>query len=102
MVTNYPHSPASHGGLRKALALAHEQGFGVRIWDWLRKVFCSLHGHDTMLHFQQGRMSLRCVSCGHETPGWSLDKVPPPVTLRGDMRRLSIVRPQLVSKRRIA
>jgi hypothetical protein len=100
MVTNYPHSPLSHEGLRKALVLA--EGFGVRVWDWARQAFCSLHGHDTMLHFQRGRMSLRCVTCGHETPGWSLDKVPPPVTLRADTRRLALARPQLVSKRRIA
>jgi hypothetical protein len=47
-------------------------------------------------------MSLRCVSCGHETPGWELNEVPPTVTVRGDARRHVIARPQLVSERRIA
>ena len=102
MVTNGPQSMASREGLRTTSAPAQEEGFGVRMLDWLRQAFCSLHGHDTMLHFQQERMSLRCVSCGHETPGWSLDKVPPTVRFRGDTRRLSISRPQLVSGRRIA
>jgi hypothetical protein len=108
MVTNYPQSIASHEGRRTTngrhatSAQAQEIGFGGRMIDWLRQAFCSLHGHDTMLHFEQERMSLRCVSCGHETPGWSLNEVPPTVTIRGDARRLAMVRPQLVSARRIA
>jgi len=33
---------------------------------------CALHGHDLLLHFERGRrVCLRCVNCGHETPGWS-------------------------------
>jgi hypothetical protein len=100
MVTNYPRSIASHESLQTTSGKAQEEGFSGRVMDWLRQTFCSLHGHDTMLHFQQERMSLRCVSCGHETPGWSLNEAPPTVTIRGDARRLAIVRPQLVSARR--
>ena len=102
MVTNYSRSIASHEGLRTTSGQALEEGFGGRVMDWLRHTFCGLHGHDTMLHFQDQRMSLRCVSCGHETPGWSLNEVPPTVTIRGDARRLAIARPQLVSARRLA
>jgi hypothetical protein len=108
MVTNYPQSIASSEGRRTTKgrlitsAQAQENWFGGRVMDWLRQTCCSLHGHDTMLHFEQERMSLRCVSCGHETPGWSLDEVPPTVTIRGDARRLAMVRPQLVGARRIA
>jgi hypothetical protein len=102
MVTNYPHSIASHEGLRTTSAPAQEEGFGVRVFDWLRQAFCSLHGHDTMLHFQHERMSLRCVSCGHETPGWALTEAPPTVTIRGDARKHTLARPHLVSARRIA
>jgi hypothetical protein len=101
MVTNYPRSIALREGLQTS-GKTQEDGVGSRVMDWLRQMFCSLHGHDTMLHFQQERMSLRCVSCGHETPGWLLNEVPPTVTIRGDARRLAIVRPQLVSARRIA
>jgi len=36
----------------------------------IREISCALHGHDLMLHFAGGRMSLRCPTCGHETPGW--------------------------------
>jgi hypothetical protein len=98
MVTNYP---ASHGGLTTS-APAQEEGLGVRVFDWLRQAYCAIHGHDTMLHFQHERMSLRCVSCGHETPGWALNQVPPRVKLRGDARRHALPRPHLVSARRIA
>jgi hypothetical protein len=38
----------------------------------LRQLVCGLHGHDSLMHFEQGRMSLLCASCGHETPGWDV------------------------------
>jgi hypothetical protein len=97
MVTNYPRI-ASHEGLRST----EEVGSGARVFDWLRQTLCGLHGHDTLLHFEEERMSLRCASCGHQTPGWELNEVKPTITMRGDARRHAIVRPQLVSARRIA
>ena len=99
MVTNYP--IASHEGLTSATTTqTHTDGVGML--DRVRQMFCGLHGHDTLLHFEQERMSLRCVSCGHETPGWELNEVPPTVTIRGDARRHAL-RPHLVSSdRRIA
>lgn len=94
-------NPASHPSLTTTAA-AQEEGLGVRVLDWLRQAVCAIHGHDTMLHFQHERMSLRCVSCGHETPGWALNQVPPTVKVRGDARRHAIPRPHLVTARRIA
>ena len=102
MVTNYPQSTASRQRLRAASEPMLAEGLGGRVMDWLRQAYCGIHGHDTMLHYEQERMSLRCVSCGHETPGWSLDEVPPTVTVRGDARRLAIPRPHLVATRKIA
>jgi hypothetical protein len=55
-----------------------------------------------LLHFEDERMSLQCVSCGHETPGWELNEARPTVTVRGDARRHVISRPQLISTRRVA
>lgn len=46
----------------------------------VRQFVCGLHGHDTLLQFAADRMFLRCVSCGFETPGWSLDEPPPTIT----------------------
>jgi hypothetical protein len=42
----------------------------------LRQFLCSLHGHDTLMHFEHGRLSLLCASCGYETPGWDMKKSP--------------------------
>jgi hypothetical protein len=101
MVTNYPHQVAAHQGLQTTASSAPNGGF-ARAMEMLSQLFCGLRGHDTLLHFEDERMSLRCVSCGHETPGWELNEVPPTVTVRGDARRHAMARPQLVSTRRIA
>ena len=41
----------------------------LRGWQ---RLHCVLHGHDAYLHFEQHRISLRCVACGYQTPGWNL------------------------------
>jgi hypothetical protein len=102
MVTNYPHSITSRQGLPAAAEDGKMDGFGIRVVDRLRQVMCGLRGHDTLLHFDKDRMSLRCVSCGHETPGWELNEVPPTQTMHGDARRHVLPRPHLVSTRKIA
>jgi hypothetical protein len=38
----------------------------------LRHAFCSLFGSKMLLHLEYERVSLRCVNCGYETPGWTL------------------------------
>jgi hypothetical protein len=74
----------------------------MSVFDRVRQTFCGLHGHDSLLQFEQDRMYLKCVSCGHESPGWELAETPPTVTVREGVRRPALVRPQLVSARRIA
>ena len=101
MVTNYPHSIASQGDV-STRDEPHGEGLGDRVIDRLRHLVCGLHGHDTLLQFDHGRMFLRCVSCGHETPGWELNDVPPPVTAREEDRHLAMAPPQLITERRIA
>jgi hypothetical protein len=100
MVTNYPYR------IRSAEASINVQprGSGVigRLLDRLHQMFCSLRGHDNYLQFEQSRLSLRCASCGHESPGWALTAAPPTVRIRGDARRHALIRPQLVGMRRIA
>lgn len=44
----------------------------ARIGERVRQFVCGLHGHDALLHFGDGRVSLLCSSCGHETPGWDV------------------------------
>jgi hypothetical protein len=52
------------------------RGFFARAGTGLRRFMCGLHGHDALLHFEQGRMSLQCVSCGYQTPGWDVNAEP--------------------------
>ena len=52
----------------------HTGDLGGRVMDRVRQMLCGLHGHDTLLQFQEDRMFLRCVSCGHESPGWDVSE----------------------------
>jgi hypothetical protein len=66
----------------------------------IRRLYCGLHGHDNLMHFEKHRMYLQCVSCGHTTPGWSLTEPPPRVVSEEAPQPLA--RPHLISARRIA
>jgi hypothetical protein len=39
---------------------------------WLRQARCGLTGHEMIRRFEPQRVSLQCLSCGHESPGWTL------------------------------
>jgi hypothetical protein len=39
----------------------------------LQQLMCGLRGHESVLCFERHRLSLRCLSCGHQTTGWALD-----------------------------
>jgi len=41
---------------------------------WLRRACCGLGGHMMVLHFEPQRVSLECVGCGKQTPGWRIDR----------------------------
>jgi hypothetical protein len=70
-------------------------------FDRARRTYCGLHGHDRQLQFEQYRLFLKCVSCGHETPGWELpDKRPRPIYARAREPRL--MRPHLAETWRVA
>ena len=70
--------------------------------DRMREALCGLRGHDNLLQFEPDRIFLMCVSCGHESHGWVLDKTPPTVVSRVDNRRPALVRHPLLDERRIA
>jgi hypothetical protein len=101
MVTNFP-QPMPRGDRLAATREAQTEWFGGRMWMWIRRAICGLRGHDHLLQFGHERMSLMCVSCGHESNGWELNEARPTVTVRGDARRLHIGRPQFIGVRRIA
>jgi hypothetical protein len=70
--------------------------------DRVRQLLCGFHGHDHLLQFEQERMFLKCVSCGHESPGWDLDEAPPVACTDAPLERRTLVRSQLISARRVA
>jgi hypothetical protein len=74
---------------------------GARMLGWLQQAYCGLHGHDSLMHFEEDRMFLLCASCGHETPGWELTEPRPTVTARAEPRA-ALHRLRLVSERRVA
>jgi hypothetical protein len=58
--------------------------------EWVRHTICALRGHDALLQFERGRMYLKCVSCGYESPGWTIknrDTRPAPAVVHELPRR---------------
>jgi hypothetical protein len=51
----------------------------------VRQLFCALRGHDELLRFEKNRVYLQCMTCGHESPGWTVDTRRP--VLRFESRR---------------
>jgi hypothetical protein len=51
-------------------------GVLIRAILQVRQFVCGLHGHDSLMHFERGRVSLLCATCGHETPGWEVKAAP--------------------------
>lgn len=40
---------------------------------WARSTWCLMNGgHFKLLHAEPSRLALKCVACGHESPGWSV------------------------------
>jgi hypothetical protein len=79
----------------------HPRSAGVltRAAGQVRQFFCGLHGHDALLHFDHGRISLLCTSCGYESPGWDVKDAP---ARRGQPESRRLVRLPLVRERRVA
>lgn len=69
-------------------------GLLARLVDVIRQFVCGLHGHDALLHFETGRLSMRCTTCGYETPGWDLKSTlkRPGVESRPRVLRMPLVR----------
>jgi hypothetical protein len=75
-------------------------GLMARVGEQVRQLICALHGHDSLLHFEQGRMSLLCSSCGYETPGWDVQGASARREIAPAPRRIS--RMPFVDERRVA
>jgi hypothetical protein len=62
----------STDSLRQTATTPFETGIVARLSVHLRQFVCGMHGHDSLLNFEHGRMSLLCSSCGYESPGWDV------------------------------
>lgn len=83
------------------LTATSSTGLLARAGVQLRQFICALHGHDSLLHFEQGRMSLLCSSCGYETPGWETSNAPAR-TQAAAAPKARVVRMPLLRERRVA
>jgi hypothetical protein len=75
-------------------------GLITRAFEHVRQFTCGLHGHDALLHFETGRLSMRCTSCGYETPGWDLTTAS--VKPEAVQTKARVMRWPLVRERRVA
>jgi hypothetical protein len=72
------------------------------VTDKVRQFLCGLHGHDALLHFEQGRMSLQCTSCGFETPGWDLQVAKQASPRTAEFESTRVVHIPFADQRRVA
>jgi hypothetical protein len=96
MVTNYPQQlTAIRAGQERAGA------FVMRAVIRLGELLCGIRGHEMVMHFEHKRVSMRCTSCGHDTPGWEIAERAPRKRFDGDARRhlLVVPRPRLVLRK---
>jgi hypothetical protein len=82
-VIHRPHVAGALIGVRVAVLKAVENGIGR-----VRQFLCAIRGHELFMHFEPRRLSLRCGSCGYQTPGWEIGRNPsdPPRGLRSTDR----------------
>ena len=66
------------------------------LMESLKRFFCALWGHEDYLQFEKNRVYLQCISCGHESPGWSVGERRP--VLRLQSRRVNTSDHRLVRK----
>jgi hypothetical protein len=97
MVTNYPQqlTAASKGTQQETAGPGLVGRFATRVGQ----VLCGLHGHDSVLHFEQNRVMMRCTSCGHDTPGWEISGKGPRRRFEGDAHRHLLNKPRLVLRK---
>jgi len=100
MVTNSPQQLTA-SGMARASGRAGEDSPITRLMASFRQALCGLRGHDSVLHFEENRVMLRCTSCGYDSPGWDIGHNRPRLVLEGDAER-HLLRPQGLPLRRTA
>jgi hypothetical protein len=88
MVTNYPQQLTATDSLAPDTA---ERTAIARAVTRLNQTLCGLTGHDALRQVSGTRVTMRCMSCGHETPGWEVSGRGPRRRYDGDAQRHQIV-----------
>jgi hypothetical protein len=86
MVTNYPRQLTASAQV-ESQEESRAEGLWSRALGRVGQAWCGLHGHDSVLHFEQNRVLLRCTSCGYNSPGWEIGQRRPRLRFEGDERR---------------
>ncbi len=95
MVTNYPQQLTAVSVVRDQTA-----AFATRTFVRIGQLLCGMRGHDALMHFEGKRITMRCTSCGYDTPGWELGDRSPRKRFEGDARRhLLASTPRLVLRK---
>ena len=77
-------SERAHAGATSVLA---------RFSSWARSTWCRVNGgHYKVLYTEPTRLALRCVACGHTSPGWHVGSPRFARRLAGDPERLRVQR----------
>ena len=70
----------------------------TRFARWVQSTWCVINGgHYKVLHTEPDRMALRCVACGHMSPGWAVGSPRLARTMPSDPERLRAVRRPIVA-----
>lgn len=51
---------------------ASTPGYWSSLLSRLSQLICGVSGHQLVLNAEPGRLSLKCMSCPYETPGWTI------------------------------
>jgi hypothetical protein len=50
----------------------------------LSRMWCAMHGHLILLHYEPNKLSLQCALCGYESEGWDVGR---PLAARRPLER---------------
>ena len=70
------------------------QSVASRTMSWFRSTWCVINGgHYKVLHTEPEKLALKCVACGHMSPGWEVGSARLTRRTPGDPERLRVRRP---------
>jgi hypothetical protein len=70
----------------------------MRLMRLVQSTWCVVNGgHYKVLHTSPDRMALRCVACGHTSPGWEVGSPRLARSMPSDPERLRAVRRAVVT-----